>query len=244
MHIMKEYDLAVIGSGFYSLGLASAGGRSVVIDPHFLLDPDFAGTFSGFTPTPCEEYSPESETLRSIIEREGCMTGGRFNVPALESCLAEYAREIDTDVLLGAYTVKIEHHSDIHVITLHTSAGIIEIGAKTVVKRQRHLPDTVNLLVRGAPFTLDEDEVDGLSLSLSDAYSRSDRILSVRAPLPMENNALRARAIRAASRILRAKDAKIIECAPLGFYSADAPFAGGPLADFERGVLSWREMNV
>ncbi len=241
---MKEYDLAIIGSGFYSLGLASAAESSVVIDSHFLIDPDFAGTFSGFTPTPCEEYSIESEALRSIIERSGCMMGGRFNVPALESCLAEYARGLDTDVLLGAYTVKIEPHSGIYVITLHTSAGITEIGARTVVKRPQYLPDTVNLLVRGSSFTLDEVEIDGLTLSLSDAYSLSDRVLSVRAAEPMENNALRARAIRAAEKALRTKDARIIECAPLGFYSADAPLEKGPLADFERGVFSWREMKV
>lgn len=241
---MKEYELAVIGSGFYSIGLASAAKSSVVIDPHFLIDPDFAGTFSGFTPTPCEKYSPESKALRSIIERAKCMRDGRFNVPALESCLAEYVKEVGVEVLLGAYTVKKEHRSNIYVITLQTSAGIIEIGAKTIVDRKRYLPDTVNLLVRGSSFALFDDEIDGMRLSLSDAYSLSDRIFSVRASEPMENNALRVRAIRAAEKALRNTNAKIIECAPLGFYSAVAPLEKGPVADFERGVFSWREMNV
>lgn len=114
---MKHYDLVVLGSGYYSVGLAVGVGNALVVDEQYLVDPVFYGTLSGFAPTPCKDFQgleeeigthfaePSfrvDERLNTVFDRDGTdelldfVTMGAKESPFGESLLSaiEYAKGI------------------------------------------------------------------------------------------------------------------------------------------------------
>jgi hypothetical protein len=228
---LELYDAAIIGSGFYAVGLAESLGNSIIIDSHFLVDPVNYGTFCDFSADPCRGFSENSALLREIIKDAGAQIGDRTDPLALESCLAEYSVRRGIKFLLGATLLKTEKRKGYYSIKLLTNAGEVSVRAKRVINRShKQLPDSTRILVR-ADSPLKLEPCDGLVFTVSEGFSAGELVICAKATAPMQEPTLVARAVRA----LEASDARpfVIAVAPRAFSSSiNYPSA---LSAFEEG---------
>ena len=232
---MKHYDLVVLGSGYYSVGLAVGVGNALVVDEQYLVDPVFYGTLSGFAPTPCKDFQGLEAEIGTHFAEPSFRVDERLNICAAEMLLAEYVKKNNVDMLLGAVKVGIGIEGKDYIVTLHTTSGEVKVAARSIVEIPYHKPDTLRFLVRGdiARFT-DVTHRDA-EISASDAFRDGEFILTVKLPEPLPPEQLTARATRIAADIVSSSEALIVTVAENGFSSDFPPSVLGPIGEFARG---------
>ena len=232
---MNECDLIIIGSGFYSAGLAEGAKNALIVEHGFLVDPVHYATLSGFTPYPCRNFGEKSAKLRAVINSCGALADEKLDVLLLESCLSKYVREREIQILLGASVVSVEEKGKVSVVKMQTNAGIISVSADRVVKCTPQPPDSVRFLMAGNAPKIAPQDTDGFTFTVDSGFADGEFVLTAKSTVITEQALLMPKALRAVS-TLTDDSIKIKSVAQRAFSSFDKRFSADPISEFERGI--------
>lgn len=131
---MNVYNTLIIGSGYSSIGYATACPNTVICEEHQICDTHFYLPLRSFR---YKYYSPktkEGSKLLNIFDSLSLFKDNEQNVNGFEFALCKYVFEKRLDILLKCRMICIEHRKDhIYDVTVQTNEGLTHLFAKEIL---------------------------------------------------------------------------------------------------------------
>ena len=131
---MKIYDALIIGSGYSSIGFATACPNTVICEEHQICDTGFYLPMRSFR---YGHYSPKTEEgkhLLDIFTSLSLFRDNEQNTNGFEFAICKYIAEKQFDILLKCRIISIEQQpSGLYDVTVHSNEGLTHLFAKRIL---------------------------------------------------------------------------------------------------------------
>ena len=131
---MNIYDTLIIGSGYSSIGYATACPNTVICEEHQICDTGFYLPLRSFC---YKHYSPKTEEglqLLSIFDSLSLFKENEQNTNGFEFAMCKYIVRKQLDILLKCRVVNIKQQPNlIHDVTVQTNEGLTHLFAKKIL---------------------------------------------------------------------------------------------------------------
>ena len=168
-------DYCCIDASAFSLGFAASNGNTLILEKSENVLSDFVNPI-----TPCVVTEPKTDEGRAFaghLRKAECISAeGILDTPSLAPAAAEYALNMNLNVLLGAKIISCE---DNHV-QIYTNSGIQNIFCKKIIRRPEAETGIkmLNCIVSGTDYnTLSEFEKFGGRINRS--FEKDEFIVSL-----------------------------------------------------------------
>ena len=246
---MKIFDALIIGSSYFSTGVALRLGSSLTVEEESFADTRFSLTARSFR---AKDYTPKSEEgrelLRSFLEL-GLIRSGMMNTTALEIALSDLILRKDIDLLLKCRVVDIKKEGELFRATLSTNEGLNTVLAKKIIntRRQTEKKRHTSLFLTDDPDSLFSALEGRLrDIALEPAFYDGRYALSFDAS-GFDENSVKEHVYRAVSELC--PTVKILYMAPAFAYlptDGECPtdeYFESPLEALDAGILYAEEMK-
>ena len=192
-----RYEAVIIGSGYFSIGYALAHPSCLIIERAQILDPNFGGTFSGFTAC-TEDPTVISTPLATHFSRNGFLKNGVIHANLSEIALSSFVAGGSLPILLGTEVTRIRRTADGFKITYMNAEGTTEIEADRLFDtRDNGDKRSLNVLCLQTAENLgDLPECGGFTVSSAPAFYDGEVVLRFRFDQTTECNQAKAAAMR------------------------------------------------
>ena len=131
---MNIYDTLIIGSGYSSIGYATACSSTIICEEHQICDTGFYLPLRSFS---YKHYSPKTEEGSRLLETFHSLSlfrDNEQNTNGFEFALCKYISEKQFHIRLKCRIICVEHRSDnIYDATVQTNEGLTHLFAKKVL---------------------------------------------------------------------------------------------------------------
>lgn len=131
---MNVYDTLIIGSGYSSIGYATACPSTIICEEHQICDTSFYLPLRSFH---YKHFSPKTEEgvrLLSTFDSLSLFKDNKQNTNGFEFALCKYISEKQFHILLKCRVIRIEHRSDkIYDVTVQTNEGLTHLFANKIL---------------------------------------------------------------------------------------------------------------
>lgn len=131
---MNVYNTLIIGSGYSSIGYATACPNTVICEEHQICDTHFYLPLRSFRK---KNYTPKTEEgarLLSSFNSLSLFRGNEQNANGLEFALCKYIDEKQLNILLKCRVINVNQQPDnIYDVTVHTNEGLTHLFAKRIL---------------------------------------------------------------------------------------------------------------
>ena len=131
---MNIYDTLIIGSGYASIGYATACANTVICEEHQICDTQFYLPLRSFR---YKHYSPKTEggaQLLNIFESLALFRDNEQNANGFEFAMCKYIAQKQLDILLKCRIVSIVRQPNlIYDVTVQTNEGLTHLFAREIL---------------------------------------------------------------------------------------------------------------
>lgn len=131
---MKVYDTLIIGSGYASIGYATANKNTLVVEEHQICDTGFYLPMRSFKYKKHTPKTQEGVLLNQVFNDLALFNDNGQNLNGFECALCKYLTINPINILLKCRVIKNENFGDgLNKVTLYTNEGLTEVLAKKVI---------------------------------------------------------------------------------------------------------------
>lgn len=223
---MKKFKKIILGSSYYSLGMAARTEDCMIIERTQLADPTCGGTLRGFSAPYSEKWEKETKELYAYFEENGAIKNERLNILLSEPLLCAFLKP---KILLGADVVDIGEDA----VTVISNGGIEPLQASELTDaRCKAVKKHLNILCKG-DFDAELFADCEFAVDISEAFEPCEKIITFSAFEETDLNLFKMKAIRYLCEKFGEGDARIIQCA---YLAHSGPITSSPLDEFDRGL--------
>jgi len=131
---MKIHNTLIIGSGYSSIGYATASPETVICEEHQVCDTGFCLPLRSYRYNAYSPKTDEGSQLLDIFNSLSLFKDGKQNTNGFEFAMCKYIVKKQLNVLLKCRVVRIVRQPDlIYDVTVHTNEGLTHLFAKKVL---------------------------------------------------------------------------------------------------------------
>ena len=129
---MEHFDTVLIGSGYSSIGYATANGRTLIVEEQEIADTHFYLPLRSYRYTPYRPKTREGCELDGIFRELSLFTDEGQNVNGFEPALCRYLEKHPLPMLLKCRVIETEKADVGYVLTLSTNEGLLQVSCSRV----------------------------------------------------------------------------------------------------------------
>lgn len=130
---MQYFDTVLIGSGYSSVGYATASKGALILEEQEIADTHFYLPLRSFRYTPYTPKTDEGRTLEGIFRALDLFSEERQNTNGFECALCRYLEENPLPILLKSRVVRTEETADGYLLTVSTNEGLLRVSCRRVI---------------------------------------------------------------------------------------------------------------